>query len=171
MLQPDFGTLMVLMVILVGLLIVAGITGRQMLVLVLLTVTGIFMMVNLGLVKQYQIDRLNFLDRDHTSAQSSGYNQEQSIQAIANGRATGEGIGNGSSTQGSFVPEQHTDFIFTAVGEELGFVGSAGVLGAARPDHVADVAHRAVWPATSSACWCASGSWRCSRSRSSRTSA
>ncbi len=123
MLQPDFGTLMVLMVILVGLLIVAGITGRQMLVLVLLTGTGIFMMVDLGLVKQYQIDRLNFLDRDPTTAQSSGYNQEQSIQAIANGRATGEGIGNGSQTQGSFVPEQHTDFIFTAVGEELGFVG------------------------------------------------
>ncbi|MET0420305.1 MAG: FtsW/RodA/SpoVE family cell cycle protein [Acidimicrobiia bacterium] len=128
MLQPDFGTLMVLMVILVGLLIVAGLTTRQMLVLVLLTGTGIFMMVNLGFVKQYQIDRLNFLDRDHTSAQSSGYNQEQSIQAIANGRGTGEGIGKGTSTQGSFVPEQHTDFIFTAVGEELGFVGSAGLL-------------------------------------------
>jgi rod shape determining protein RodA len=127
MLQPDFGTLMVLVVIIVGLLVVAGITGRQIFVLLLLALTGVFMMVNLGLVKQYQIDRLNFLDRD-TSAQSSGYNQEQSVQAIANGRTTGEGIGNGASTQGSFVPEQHTDFIFTAVGEELGFVGGAVVL-------------------------------------------
>jgi rod shape determining protein RodA len=127
MLQPDFGTLMVLVVIIVGLLVVAGITGRQLFVLLLLALTGVFMMVNLGLVKQYQIDRLNFLDRD-SSAQASGYNQEQSVQAIANGRTTGEGIGNGASTQGSFVPEQHTDFIFTAVGEELGFVGAATLL-------------------------------------------
>ncbi len=127
MLQPDFGTLMVLVVIIVGLLVVAGITGRQIFVLLLLALTGVFMMVNLGLVKQYQIDRLNFLDRD-TSAQSSGYNQEQSVQAIANGRTTGEGVGNGASTQGSFVPEQHTDFIFTAVGEELGFLGGAVIL-------------------------------------------
>jgi rod shape determining protein RodA len=128
LLQPDFGTLMVLMVIIVGLLVVAGITGRQMIVLVLLAITGVFMMVNLGLVKQYQIDRLNFLDRENT-AQSTGYNQDQSVQAIANGRVGGEGIGAGSSTQGSFVPEQHTDFIFTAVGEEVGFVGGAALLG------------------------------------------
>jgi rod shape determining protein RodA len=96
-------------------------------VLLLLAATGVFVMINIGLVKQYQIDRLNFLDREN-SAQSSGYNQEQSIRAIANGRATGQGIGDGPSTQGSFVPEQHTDFIFTAVGEELGFVGSAALL-------------------------------------------
>ena len=127
MLQPDFGTLMVLMVIIVGLLVVAGVTGRQMAVLFLLAATGVFMMVSVGLVKQYQIDRLNFLDRENT-AQSSGYNQDQSVQAIANGRLFGEGIGKGASTQGSFVPEQHTDFIFTEVGEETGFVGSALVL-------------------------------------------
>jgi rod shape determining protein RodA len=127
MLQPDFGTLMVLVVILVGLLVVAGVTVRQLLVLVLLAATGVFVMINVGLVKQYQIDRLNFLDRDN-SAQSSGYNQEQSIRAIANGRATGQGVGEGASTQGSFVPEQHTDFVFTAVGEETGFVGSALLL-------------------------------------------
>jgi len=129
MLQPDFGTLMVLVVIIVGLLVVAGITGRQIFVLLLLAATGVFMMVNLGLVKQYQIDRLDFLDRSNAASQSTGYNQDQSVQAIANGRATGEGIGKGSSTQGSFVPEQHTDFVFTAVGEETGFVGSAIVLG------------------------------------------
>ena len=127
MLQPDFGTLMVLMTIIVGLLIVAGVTVRQLVVLLLLAATGVFVMINVGLVKQYQIDRLNFLDREN-SAQSSGYNQEQSIQAIANGRTTGQGVGEGSSTQGNFVPEQHTDFIFTAVGEELGFVGAAVLL-------------------------------------------
>jgi rod shape determining protein RodA len=127
MLQPDFGTLMVLVVIMVGLLVVAGITARQILVLLLLAATGVFVMVNVGLVKQYQIDRLAALG-DSGGAEVSRYNQEQSIQAIANGRTTGEGIGNGASTQGSFVPEQHTDFIFTAVGEELGFVGAATIL-------------------------------------------
>jgi rod shape determining protein RodA len=127
MLQPDFGTLMVLVVIIVGLLVVAGITGRQIVVLLLLAATGVFTMVNLGLVQQYQIDRLTALGNSG-GAQTSRYNQEQSIQAIANGRTTGEGIGNGASTQGSFVPEQHTDFVFTAVGEELGFVGAAAIL-------------------------------------------
>ena len=128
LLQPDFGTLMVLIVILVGLLVVAGITVRQLVVLVLLAATGIFVMVNIGLVKQYQIDRLNFLDRSNAAEASTGYNQDQSIRAIANGRTTGQGVGQGASTQGSFVPEQHTDFIFTAVGEETGFVGGALLL-------------------------------------------
>jgi rod shape determining protein RodA len=128
LLQPDFGTLMVLVVIMVGLLVVAGITGRQMFVLVLLALTGVFMMMNLGVVKQYQIDRLTTTFSGGGGAQTTRYNQEQSVQAIANGRTTGEGIGSGDSTQGSFVPEQHTDFIFTAVGEELGFVGAAVIL-------------------------------------------
>ena len=85
-------------------------------------------MVGLGLLKQYQIDRLNVFAGDPTT-QASAYNQEQSTQAIANGRFGGEGFEQGSQTQGSFVPEQHTDFIFTAVGEELGFVGAVGLLG------------------------------------------
>ena len=101
-----------------------------MIVLGLLAITGVYAVVGLGLLKQYQIDRLTtFIDPESGTAQGTAYNQTQSKQAIANGRTTGEGILNGSQTQGGFVPEQQTDFIFTAVGEELGFIGAATFLG------------------------------------------
>jgi rod shape determining protein RodA len=129
LLQPDLGTVMVLGVIIVGLLAVAGVTGKQLIVLGLLAATGIYAVVGLGLLKQYQIDRLtNFVDPESGTSQGSAYNQEQSQQTIAHGRLTGEGLDHGSQTQGGFVPEQHTDFIFTSVGEELGFVGAAVLL-------------------------------------------
>ena len=129
-LQPDLGTVLVLVVIIVGLLAVAGLTGRQLLVLVLLAITGIYAVVNLGVLKEYQIDRFtSFVDPGGADAQGAAYNQEQSKQAIAHGRFGGEGLGEGSQTQGGFVPEQHTDFIFTSVGEELGFLGAVVLLG------------------------------------------
>ena len=85
------------------------------------------------MLKQYQIDRLTTFVRSRQRRRAgSAYNQEQSKQAIAHGRLTGEGLGEGSQTQGGFVPEQHTDFIFTAVGEELGFVGAVVLLAPVR---------------------------------------
>jgi len=129
LLQPDLGTVMVLAVIIVAILAVAGVSGKQLIVLGLLALTGIYAVVGLGLLKQYQLDRLTtFLDPGSGTSQGTAYNQEQSKQAIAHGRTTGEGYLNGSQTQGGFVPEQHTDFIFTSVGEELGFVGAAVLL-------------------------------------------
>jgi rod shape determining protein RodA len=129
LLQPDLGTVMVFAAIVIAVLAVAGVTGKQLVVLGLLALTGVYAVVGLGLLKQYQIDRFTtvFLAGNDTS-QTTGYNQRQSEQAIANGRTTGEGILDGSQTQGGFVPEQQTDFIFTAVGEELGFVGAAFLL-------------------------------------------
>ena len=101
----------------------------------------------LGLLKQYQIDRLTvFLDPESGTSQGTAYNQEQSTQTIAHGRTTGEGSSTGSQTQGGFVPEQHTDFIFTSVGEELGFVGAAVLLGALRHRDVAHLANRPARP-------------------------
>ncbi len=129
-LQPDLGTVLVLVVIIVGLLAAAGLTGRQLLVLVLLAITGVYAVANLGILKQYQIDRFtSFVDPGSANSQGNAYNQEQSKQAIAHGRFGGEGLGDGSQTQGGFVPEQHTDFIFTSVGEELGFLGAVVLLG------------------------------------------
>jgi rod shape determining protein RodA len=129
LLQPDLGTVMVLAVIIVAILAVAGVSGKQLIVLGLLAVTGVYAVVGLGLLKQYQLDRLTtFLDPESGTTQGTAYNQEQSKQAIAHGRITGEGLEQGSQTQGGFVPEQHTDFIFTSVGEELGFVGAAVLL-------------------------------------------
>jgi len=129
LLQPDLGTVMVFALIIVALLAMAGATGKQLIVLALLAITGVYAIVNLGVLKQYQLERLTtFVDPESGSKQGSAYNQAQSEQAIAHGRITGQGFVNGSQTQGNFVPEQHTDFIFTAVGEELGFGGGALLL-------------------------------------------
>jgi rod shape determining protein RodA len=129
LLQPDLGTVMVLAVIIIAILTVAGLSGRELFVLGLLALTGIYAVVGLGLLKQYQIDRLTtFIDPESGTSQGTAYNQKQSTQTIAHGRTTGEGYLEGSQTQGGFVPEQHTDFIFTSVGEELGFVGAAVLL-------------------------------------------
>ena len=147
LLQPDLGTVMVLVVIIVAVLAVAGVSGKQLIVLGLLAITGIYAVFGLGLLKQYQLDRLTvFLDPESGTSQGTAYNLQQSTQTIAHGRLTGEGLDNGSQTQGGFVPEQHTDFIFTSVGEELGFVGAVG---AARPVRDRDVAHLANGPALS----------------------
>jgi rod shape determining protein RodA len=130
LLQPDLGTVMVLAVIIVTILAVAGVSGKQLVVLGLLAITGVYAVVGLGLLKQYQLDRLTtFLDPESGTSQGTAYNQRQSTQAIASGRTVGDGFLKGSQTQGGFVPEQQTDFIFTAVGEELGFVGAVVLLG------------------------------------------
>jgi rod shape determining protein RodA len=128
MIQPDFGTAMVLSLIVITMLAVAGARLRHLLVLALLAVTLVVGVVNVGLLKQYQVDRLTSFVSQGQDARNTTYNTDQSKNAIGNGGVTGRGFGNGSQTAGGFVPEQHTDFIFTAVGEEFGFLGAAGLL-------------------------------------------
>lgn len=126
-LQPDLGTGMVIALIVVGLLTLSGVSGRNLAILGLLAVTGIWAIVNLGMLAEYQEDRLNIFG--NSDSQGSGYNQEQSELAIETGAWDGKGLYQGPQTQGGFVPEQHTDFIFTAAGEELGFIGAGTLLG------------------------------------------
>jgi rod shape determining protein RodA len=128
MLQPDFGTAMVLGLIVITLLAVAGVSVRHLVVLSLLGVTFVIAVVNVGLLQQYQVDRLTSFVNQGADARNTTYNTDQSKNAIGNGGVTGRGFGNGSQTAGGFVPEQHTDFIFTAVGEEFGFLGGAALL-------------------------------------------
>ena len=128
MLQPDLGTALVLMAMVFTIVMIAGARARHLVVLFLLGLTFAVGAVQAGVLDQYQIDRLtNFADSG-ANLKTSGLNQEQSQIAIATGGVTGQGLFEGSQTRGSFVPEQHTDFIFTVVGEELGFVGGAFVL-------------------------------------------
>lgn len=130
-LQPDLGTNMVLIFIVLGLLAVGGVKGRYLGAIALLGITGIYAVVSLGILKQYQIDRLT---TPYESAQSNkrlqgaAYNQDQSVKTIGTGGLTGQGLFKGPQTHLGFVPEQQTDFIFTAVGEELGFAGAATIL-------------------------------------------
>jgi rod shape determining protein RodA len=127
-LQPDLGTSIVLVSILVGILVVAGARGRHLGILALTALVLIFGALQLGLVREYQIARITgFLDPQN-DPQRSGWNRQQAEIAIGSGGLTGTGYLDGSQTNLDFVPEQHTDFIFTVVGEEFGFAGAVGML-------------------------------------------
>ena len=129
MLQPDLGTNMVLAASAFTILMVAGVRARHLIVLLLLVFTLAVVAVQAGVLDQYQIDRLTNFANPTADAEKSGFNAKQSQNAIGNGGLTGQGLFGGSQTNGAYVPEQHTDFIFTVVGEELGFVGGAVMLG------------------------------------------
>jgi len=126
--QPDIGTTIILATIMVSLLVVAGTRARYLVVLALVATVTIFGAFQLHIIKQYQLDRLSsFLDTSRSTATAT-YNLNQSEIAIGAGGLTGTGYLKGTQTNLDFVPEQHTDFIFTVVGEELGFVGAVGLL-------------------------------------------
>jgi len=126
--QPDLGTSIVLVSILFGVLVVAGARARHLGILALTAIVLIFGAFQLGLVRDYQIARLtSFLD-PQDDPQRTGYNRVQAEIAIGSGGLTGLGYLQGTQTNLDFVPEQHTDFIFTVVGEEFGFVGAVTML-------------------------------------------
>ena len=128
MLQPDIGTDLVFACILAGALLVGGAKPRHLAVLAIVAALGVVGIIKAGVMQQYQVNRLTaFLDQQHDAKQST-YNLQQSKTAIGSGGLTGKGLGRGTQTNLSYVPEQHTDFVFTVVGEELGFVGSALLL-------------------------------------------
>jgi len=128
MLQPDLGTDLVFAAILFAVLVVAGAKGRHLAALAVLGVVGVIAVLQLGILQRYQVDRLTaFLD-PKGDTRNIAYNITQSKTAIGAGALTGRGLFHGTQTNLAYVPEQHTDFIFTAVGEQLGFVGSALLL-------------------------------------------
>jgi rod shape determining protein RodA len=128
MLQPDLGTALVFGAILFTVLVVAGAKGRHLALLGALAVIVVAAVLHFGVLKRFQQDRLTvFLDPTQ-KVQGPGFNLNQSKIAIGSGGIEGKGLFKGTQTNLAYVPEQHTDFIFTAVGEELGFVGSALLL-------------------------------------------
>jgi rod shape determining protein RodA len=127
-LQPDLGTSIVLAAILIGILVVAGTRMRHLGVLALTASVLMFGAFQMGVIKEYQIARVTaFLDPQNDPGVTN-YQRQQSEIAIGSGGLTGRGYLKGPQTNLDFVPEQHTDFIFTVVGEEFGFAGSMVVL-------------------------------------------
>jgi len=127
-LQPDLGTSIVMVAILIGVLVVAGARARHLGILALTAIILIFGAFQLGLEKDYQVARLtSFLDPQNDPLRS-GYNRTQAEIAIGSGGLFGRGYLEGTQTNLDFVPEQHTDFIFTVVGEEFGFLGAMVLL-------------------------------------------
>lgn len=129
MLQPDFGTVMVLVFVILGMLAVSGAPRRWVLGLLLGGVLFGAAILQFHLLKPYQEARLtSFVSADAATNSTTGYNVDQAKTAIANGGIYGRGLLHGQQTQGQFVPEQQTDFVFTVAGEELGFLGAGGIL-------------------------------------------
>ncbi|WP_250564596.1 rod shape-determining protein RodA [Sphaerisporangium fuscum] len=128
MLQPDFGTTMVLAVITAASLIFAGLRKRYIVGLCALALAGAAAVWFLGLLKPYQVARFTAFIDPANDPRGAGYNSTQSLIAIGSGELFGKGLFHGGQTTGRFVPEQHTDFIFTVVGEEFGFLGSVTVV-------------------------------------------
>ncbi|MGZ4450073.1 MAG: rod shape-determining protein RodA [Nocardioides sp.] len=127
MLQPDLGTMLVLSATVFGVLATSGAPRRWLVMLAGGGVTAAVAAVAAGFLKQYQVDRFMAFTNPDLDPRGAGYNVEQAKTAIGNGGLFGQGLFHGSQTRSGFVPEQHTDFIFTVAGEELGLVG-AGVL-------------------------------------------
>ncbi len=131
--QPDLGTAIIMGIVLVVMLAVAGLPTRILVMVLVGAALVVLVAIESGLLHRYQVIRItSFLHQDqaHLNATQEKYiyNLQQSKNAIGAGGFWGTGIGNGVQTNLGYVPEQQTDFILTAVGEQLGFVGTTTIL-------------------------------------------
>jgi rod shape determining protein RodA len=125
--QPDMGTSLVFMAILFGMLFVAGISLKHLFGIIGAGVAFIPIFWHFVL-KEYQKQRLLVFIDPNVDPLGSGYHIIQSKIAIGSGMIFGKGLFNGTQSQLNFLPENHTDFIFAVVGEELGFIGAVIIL-------------------------------------------
>jgi rod shape determining protein RodA len=126
--QPDLGTVLIICAAILAMIGASGAPARWVVGLLILAIVGIFTAVQTGAVSQYQIARLQSFVDPSADPQSTGYQLRQSRITIGSGGILGKGLFNGPQTNGRFVPEQQTDFIFTVAGEELGFIGCSVIL-------------------------------------------
>jgi rod shape determining protein RodA len=132
--QPDLGTGLVYVVITAAVLFVAGTKWTHFAVLGALGAACVAIVlagapaVGVEVLKPYQVDRLTAFLSPSEDPQSQGYQLNQSITAIGAGQKTGRGPEGATQTRLDFLPEHHTDFVFSVVGEEFGFLGAALVL-------------------------------------------
>jgi rod shape determining protein RodA len=127
--QPDLGTTIILGVTLAAMMLAAEVRLRYLALLFAMVVTGFFLAIKLDLLHAYQLSRLTCFLHQNKNAQSCNYELNMTTNAISSGGLKGLGIDKGLATNLALVPNQYTDFIFSAVGEQLGFIGSAIVIG------------------------------------------
>ncbi|MBR8740252.1 rod shape-determining protein RodA [Nocardiopsis sp. MG754419] len=128
MLQPDLGTTLVLCSIFLGMLTLSGAPVVWVGGMLAAGAVGAIAVWWFDLLEPYQVDRIATLMDPAADPQGAGYNSAQALIAVGSGGFDGTGLFQGEQTHGRFVPEQHTDFIFTVAGEELGFVGAAMII-------------------------------------------
>jgi rod shape determining protein RodA len=126
--QPDMGTIFIISIAVVTIIAVSGAPMRWVVGLILAGVIGSFVAVNVGIINDYQVKRLQAFVDPNIDSQGSGYQLRQARITVGSGGLIGTGLFNGPQTNGRFVPEQQTDFIFTVAGEELGFLGCGFIL-------------------------------------------
>ena len=124
--QPDLGTSLVFLAILLGMVFVAGVSLKHF--GALLAVGAAFMPIFWHFLKDYQKKRLTVFLDPNIDPLGSGYHIIQSKIAIGSGMLFGKGLFGGTQSQLNFLPENHTDFIFAVIGEELGFIGASIIL-------------------------------------------
>ena len=127
--EPDLGTALVLPFVWFIMLFVAGATWKQLSTIVVGGVSSVALAWRLGLFEEHQVERITVFFQPEIDPQGIGFQLRQSKLAIGSGQLFGKGLFEGTQTNFSYVPDQETDFIFTAVGEQLGFVGGIVVLG------------------------------------------
>ena len=124
--QPDLGTSLVFLAILFGMIFVAGINSKHL--LLIFSAAAAFMPIFWHFLKDYQKMRLTVFIDPNVDPLGSGYHIIQSKIAIGSGMLFGKGLFAGTQSQLNFLPENHTDFIFAVIGEELGFIGAVIIL-------------------------------------------
>jgi len=127
-LQPDMGTVFIISASVVTIIAVSGAPSRWVAGLLLVAVLGAVVATKTGVISEYQIKRLQTFVNPNADTQGAGYQLRQARITVGSGGLIGTGLFNGPQTNGRFVPEQQTDFIFTVAGEELGFLGSGLIL-------------------------------------------
>ena len=122
--QNDTGTVLILGTVSLSIIAVSGVRTRWLVGLIGGAVVGILLAIQFGVLKQYQVQRLTSFIDPNANVSSAAYNANQARIAIGGGGVFGYGLFQGPQTQGKFVPVNESDFIYTVVGEELGFVGA-----------------------------------------------
>jgi rod shape determining protein RodA len=123
--QNDTGTVLILAAVSLSIVAVSGVPTRWLVGLIGAAILGVLASIQLGLLQEYQVDRLTSFINPDEDVSASAYNANQARIAIGGGGLDGYGLFEGPQTQGNFVPVNESDFIFTVAGEELGFLGSA----------------------------------------------
>lgn len=129
LLQPDLGTGLVFVAITFTMLIAGGMKGRYFLIALGLAVVATVGVLQFHLLEKYQEDRLLVFVQPDRDPDGAGYNLAQSKIAIGSGGIAGKGLKQGTQSNLHFIPARHTDFIFSVLGEELGFTGAVLLLG------------------------------------------
>ncbi len=126
LLQPDFGTAMVYVFFVSAMIFIGGISWKWIGIFAgLAAIVGFFVLTNLS---GYRLDRIeNFLDPSRDTS-GSNWQQQQGLIAIGSGMLTGRGYLKGTQSQYGYIPEKETDFIFSVLAEELGFLGAIIVI-------------------------------------------